>query len=210
MKQNLLIAFGCLSTCAAYAYLPMPGPLQLGDTVDVSGFVIKRGEIFKTLLTTTELHFNMQDLMKFDGVDSVEKLSSYQAIMQKLENKVVEDDLLVQNAIEALENAIMYTYDNEIYIAGGYIPYVSMVFSGLRWRALNPFSYLNPWSWLSENHKEGTQLIYEFEQLAKIAESYGSAYRLKATTFSYKHWRLIRLTPWIVALIVGNLSPLFK
>lgn len=183
----------CLSVFNVYSYISMPGPLQLNDTVDASGFVTQRGEIMKTLLTTTSLHFCVQDLMRFDGVDSFDKLGSYQSIMQKLENKTNQDSRAVELAIEALEYAIMYTYDKQIYIVGGYVPYLSLVFSGLRWRALNPFSYLNPFSWLGENHAKGTQLICEFEQLSKIAENcYGSAYRLKATTFSCKHWRAIR------------------
>jgi hypothetical protein len=198
MKQKLFIAFACLTALYAYSYLPMPGPLELNDTVDSQGFVTKRGAIMKTLLKTTELHLCVQSLMKFDGAKSIGNLSSYQAIMDKIANSTEESEELYE-AIEALEYAIMYTYDNKIYIAGGYTSYVSIIFSGLRWRALNPFSYLNPWSWLGENHAEGTQLIYEFEQLSRIAEKHGSAYRLKATTMSYKHWRKVRAVTAVIA-----------
>lgn len=202
MKRQFLIFFACLTTLNVFGYLPVTGPLQLCDTVDASGFVIKRGEIIKTLLKTTTLHDCMQDLVNFDGVTSVEKLSSYQTIMHKLENHSHQDPKLVQGAIEALEYAIMYAYDKHIYIAGGYTAYLSIMFSGLRWRALNPFSYLNIVSWCSENHEKGAQLIYEFEQLSKIAEKYGSTYRLKATTFSYKHWRKIRLVCFAALAVV--------
>ena len=217
MKQQFLIIFACLTVCGMSAYVPVTGPLELNDTIDASGFVIKRGAIMHTLLHSTELHGCLRDVMKFDGVDSVEKLSSYQTIMHKLDNlsslnnKLVQDVVLAQGVIEALEYAIMYVYDKHIYIVGGYTAYLSIVFSGLRWRALNPFSYLNPFSWCGENHEKGTQLIYEFEQLSKIAEKYGNVYRLKATTFSYKHWRVIRLlgaaavTIWAIAIIKNEL-----
>ncbi len=213
--KRIVGIFLTLCHLSVFGYVPMSGPLKLADTVDLQGCVLVRGEIMGKLLTTRSLHPSVIALMRFDGVDSVDKLSSYQAIMQKIEEAAFkqESNALVEGAIEAIEYAIMYLYDDKIYIVGGYTPYVSVLFSGLRWRALNPFSYLNPWSWVVENHEKGFQLIAELEQLSDIARSLKDnlvqASRLKTTVFSYKHWRMIRLVPLIIAglYISPSLTP---
>jgi hypothetical protein len=183
-------------------YIPAPGPLQLCDMVDNTGHVLQRGVIMQTLMNTRALHSGLQAVVNFDGVSDIAQLGSYQSIMAKLSN-VQQTTPLIDEVVAAFECAIMYTYDAQIYLIGGYVPYLSTVVSGLRWRALNPLSYANPWSWVAENNEKGSQLIYEFDQLAKIANQINSpcAARLKVTNFSYKHWYKIRAAAGSLAAI---------
>ncbi|MBP7854434.1 hypothetical protein KAZ82_00695 [Candidatus Babeliales bacterium] len=195
MNKNLFLSV-ILLTCTAVGYVPVTGPLCLSDVADASGNVLHRGEIMRTLQSTRSLHGCMQALCRFMKVESLDQLPTYQTIMEKLITlpySTVDSDA----AIQAIEYAIMYSYDQQIYIVGGYTQWVSCFISGLRWRALNPLSYFNPFSWFTENHEKGSQLLSEFEQLTDIADRINSRHytRLRTTLFSYDHWRKIRLLP---------------
>ena len=199
--QKLLL-FSLMVHQAVAVYVPVAGPLCLTDFTDESGYVLNRGEIIKIMQNESSLHGSLQALCRFTGAASADALPPYQDIMEQL-SRIRFVTIDSEASIEAFEHAIMYAYDKQIYIIGGYTQYLSVLISGLRWRALNPFSYLNPWSWFTENHAKGSQLLYEFEQLVDIAYRINSAHydRLRATLISYKHWRKIRLLPFCVFFV---------
>ncbi len=208
MKKILLVLF-VLCNLSLFGYIPMHGPLNLADTLDAQGCVIERGEIMKKILSTAGLRRSLEVLMKFDGVTSVEKLRSYQGIMQKLKHvQVGKDDALVSEVFEAVGHAIMYIYYDRVYTFSPCSYALNLCLFNLKSAVVNGLLSINWLVWLAENHQESSQLISEFEQISEIAKNLNvnsiQLDRLKATTFSYRKWRMARLMPVIVAAVYWN------
>lgn len=191
--KNLLFLIPLLALTATMQsmYTPVQGPLQLYDTLTPGGALNVSGIITNTVINNPELRTDFQIIQNFANTLNPRQMT-YQGIMNAIQNSHTP---LATQALRAYENVIMYIYHKRAFIISvPYNPYLPV--QGLRYSWLNPFSYINPYSWFGDNNAQLDQLLNEFEQLANIAHGKNPAIglRMKGTIHSYRHWRKYMFT----------------
>lgn len=161
---------------------PAKGPLPLADTKTMNGVVTQA-------LVNPDLSQEAAIIAKFTSTTPNAK--TYQDIITAIKNSPGN-----KNAIEALkayEKIIMYLYQHEACLLHiKYHPYLSMTLPNcIRRSWANPFKWLSPKSWISDNNKKLEQLIEELDQLADVAYVHSSPLylRMKGVVLSYEKWR---------------------
>lgn len=181
-----------LGLFGAGLHVPAAGPLQLGDFV-AGG--VARGAIMQAVIGNNPINQNPNPTLAaanaaiagFDGND--QNFRTYQTIVTNISQAVNSQAAI--DAVKAFENVIMYLYDYDVYLIGGYKPGVSIFFTGVRLSWVNPVSYFSLKSYFSDNNARSKQLIDELDKLADAVKGHSIVEyaRIKATVHSYRHWR---------------------
>jgi len=191
VKKFLFITLFCLGiNIMPMGYIPAQGPLILGDSLNPTTRTLNRGYIMDTLINNLTFGNELVNISNFLNLSIGAPITqTYQEIIQLVKQSTNTNASIL--VIEAFENIIMHKYNYDAYCFGNYTPGRSIFFNGIRYSWLNPLSYINPKSWLSDNNLTLDQLISELENLSQIAQSHSFTVskRLALTAHSYRYWR---------------------
>lgn len=195
IKNISLFSLALLATCQIQSYIPTPGPLQLSSTTNPSTHtLVSYGAIIDDgLLKNPNALAQVQSLTENNDLKTIKPYQDYMESLEQGKGKI--------EWIYALERGIMNLVDKELYVLGSYKPYFSMFFTGIRYKWINPLSWLNIRNYISENNEIVDQLLQEFDNLTTISAKYSTSLytRLKAISISYNNWK----KPLKLAAIVG-------
>ncbi|MBI2344553.1 hypothetical protein HYV10_00575 [Candidatus Dependentiae bacterium] len=184
-------------------YIRTPGPLNLLDQV-TNNSNVERGAMFEGFNSKFKYFPYLKKICEIYGVRDLNDLPMYQNIMSDLDQQNISSDKAVA-LIKIFEYLIMDLVSDQLYFIGSYTTYASYVFTGIRYKWVNPFSWMNPFNYFGENNEVVYQLLHEMDQLANIATKYDTflAIHLQATVFSYLHWRKVLLAVAVMACAPG-------